>query len=98
MKPHAAELVSHDELVVVSPSHQVLRYEVFDPEGEALLDQQSFKMDFLYGADTFEDEYKAAVTPWFGDRFLVYGCQILQNGILRTPRRTVFYVQKVKYE
>ena len=96
--PHAAEAVSHDELVVVSPSHHALRYAVFDSDGAPLLDQQSFKMDFLYGADTFEDEYKAAVTPWFGDRFLVYGCQILQNGILRTPRRTVFYVQKVKYE
>ena len=98
MKPHAAEVVSRDELVVVSPSHQVLRYEVFDPEGEALLDQQSFKMDFLNGADTFEDEYDACVAPWFGDRFLVYGCQVLHNGLQRTPRRTVFYVQKVKYE
>ena len=96
--PHAAEAVSHDELVVVSPSHHTLRYSVFDRDGVALLDQQSFKMDFLYGADTFEDEYRAEVTPWFGDRFLVYGCQIMQNGILRTPRRTVFYLQKVKYE
>jgi len=98
MKPHAAELVSHDELVVVSPSHQVLRYEVFDLEGEALLDQESFKMDFLNKADLFEDEYEAWVEPWFGDRFLIQGCQILQNGLLGTPRRTVFYLQKVKYE
>lgn len=98
LKPHAAELVSHDELVVVSPSHQALRYEVFDVDGTPLLDQQTFKLDYLYRADTFEDEYEAGVEAWFGDRFLVHGCQILQNGLLHTPRRTVYYLQKVKYE
>lgn len=98
LTPHAAELVSHDELVVVSPSHHVLRYSVFDHDGTLLLDQQSTQLDFLLGADTFEDEYDAGVLPWFGDRFLVHGCQILHNGMLRAPRRTVFYVQKVKYE
>lgn len=98
LTPHAAELVSHDELVVVSPSHHTLRYQVFDHDGTVLLDQQSTKLDFIYGADTFEDEYDAGVMPWFGDRFLVHGCQILQNGLLRVPRRTVFYLQKVKYE
>ena len=98
LTPHAAELVSHDELVVVSPSHQVLRYSVFDHDGTVLLDQQHTELDFLLGADTFEDEYYAGVLPWFGDRFVVHGCQILQNGVLRSPHRTVFYVQKVKYE
>lgn len=95
---HTAELVSHDELVVVSPSHHILRYSVFDHDGSMLLDQQATPLDFLLGADTFEDEYNAGVMPWFGDRFLVHGCQILHNGVLRAPRRTVFYVQKVKYE
>ncbi len=98
LTPHAAELVSHDELVVVSPSHQVLRYSVFDHDGTVLLNQQHTELDFLLGADTFEDEYYAGVLPWFGDRFVVHGCQILQNGVLRSPHRTVFYVQKVKYE
>lgn len=98
LKPHATELVSHDELVVVSPGRHVLRYAVFDRDGTALVDQQSLKLEYLLGADTFEDEYVAGVDPWFGDRFLVHGCQILQNGLLRTPRRTVFYLQKVKYE
>ena len=98
LAPHAAELVSHDELVVVSPSHHTLRYAVFDRDGTPLLSQQEFKLDFLYGADSFEDEYGAGVLPWFGDRFLVHGCQLLQNGLLRTPRRTVYYLQKVKYE
>ena len=87
LTPHAAELVSHDELVVV-----------FDHDGTVLLDQQQTELDFLLGADTFEDEYYAGVLPWFGDRFVVHGCQILQNGVLRSPHRTVFYVQKVKYE
>lgn len=98
LTPHSAEAVSHDELVVVSPCRNVLRYEVFDKDGAQLLDQHAVKLDFLNGADTFEDEYEAEVFKWYDDRFLVHGCQILQNGIQRTPRRTVFYVQKVQYE
>ena len=95
---HAVEAVAHDELVVASPCRHTLRYEVFDQDGTPLLDQQSMRMDFLLGADTFEDEYDAGIFPWYRDCFLVQGCQILQNGILRNPRRVVFYVQKVQYE
>lgn len=95
---HAMEAEVHDELVVASPGRQMLRYEVFDQDGKPLLDQHALRMEFLLGADTYEDEYEAGIFPWYRDRFLVHGCQILQNGILRNPRRTVFYVQKVQYE
>ena len=95
---HAVEAVSHDELVVASPCRHTLRYEVFDHDGTPLLDQQSMRMDFLLGADTYQDEYTAGIFPWYKNCFLVHGCQILQNGLLRSPVRTVFYVQKVQYE
>ena len=95
---HAMEAVCYDELVVASPWHNTLRYEVFDSEGVSLLDQHVTKLDFLYAADTFEDELKLGIRPWYGSRFLVEGCQIVQNGTLRTPRRAVFYVQKLQFE
>ena len=98
LSTHAMEAVSHDELVVASPIRNHLRYEVFDIEGTLLLDQQLMKLDFLNGADVCEDEYYASVFPWYGNGFLVRGCQLLQNSILRNPRRTVFYLQKVQYE
>ena len=98
LTPHAVEAVAHDELVVVSPSRNKLRYEVFDKDGSRLLDQQMVKLDFLNGGDSFEDEYYAGITQWYGDRFLIHGCQILHNAILRNPNRTVFYVQKAQYE
>lgn len=98
LSAHATETVSHGELVVVSPSRNTLRYEVFDMDGSALLDQQTAPLDFLYGTDSFHDEYNAYIDLWFGDRFLIHGCQMIQNPMLRNTLRTVFYVQKVQYE
>jgi hypothetical protein len=95
---HALESVSHDELLVASPGRQTLRYEVFDTDGTRLLSQQTTPLDFLYGTDSFEDEYEAGLMRWYGDRFLVHGCQLVQNPALRNTRRTVFYVQKVQYD
>ncbi len=95
---HAVEAVSHNELVVSSPSRNTLRYEVFDTDGARLLTQQVMPMDFLYRTDSFDDEYDAGIFSWYGDRFLVHGCQIVQNPALRNTRRTVFYVQKLQYE
>ena len=98
LSAHAVEAVSHDELVVSSPSRNTLRYEVFDTDGTRLLTQQTLPMDFLYRTDSFDDEYEAGIFPWFGDRFLIHGCQIVQNPALRNTRRAVFYVQKIQYE
>jgi hypothetical protein len=95
---HAMESVSHDELLVASPGQQTLRYEVFDTDGTLLLNQQVTPLDFLYGTDSFEDEYEAELLPWYGNCFLVHGCQMVQNPALRTTQRTVFYVQKIQYE
>ena len=95
---HALEAVAHDELMVASPGQQTLRYEVFDADGDRLLNQQAMPLDYLYGTDSFEDEYEASLMPWYDDRFLVHGCQILQNPALRNTRRTVYYVQKIQYE
>ena len=95
---HASESVCHDELVVASPSQSTLRYEVFDVDGSRLLDQQVTPLDLLYRTDSYDDEYYAGIYKWYGDRFLVYGCQMLQNPVLRNTHRTVFYVQKVQYE
>ena len=95
---HASESVCHDELLVTSPSHNQLRYEVFDADGSRLLDQEIVPLDFIYGTDTFNDEYEAGIYQWYGSRFLVHGCQIVENPKLRNTMRCVFYVQKVQYE
>lgn len=95
---HASESVCHDELLVASPSHHKLRYEVFDVDGTMLLNQQIAPLDFLYGTDTFADEYDVGIFKWYGDRFVIHGCQIVQNPALRNTRRTVFYVQKLQYD
>ena len=95
---HAFESVSHDEFLVVSPSQHVLRYEVLDVDGSVLLGQQNTSLDFLYSADSFDEEYNAEIDRWYGDRFLVHGCQVVQNPMLRNTKRVVFYVQKVLYE
>ena len=95
---HALESVAHDELVVASPSQQTLRYEVFDTDGAQLLNQQAMPLDYLYGKDSFEDEYNAVLKYWFGDRFFVHGSQLIQNPALRNTRRAVFYVQKIQYD
>ena len=98
LSKHALESVCHNELLVASPSHNTLRYEVFDVDGTPLLNQQSAPLDFLYGPDSFDDEYYAEMEQWYGSRFLIRGCQIVQNPVLRDTRRSVFYVQKVEYE
>lgn len=95
---HCGEAVCHDELVVASSYENALRYVVFDADGQPLLNQQSVDIELLHGADYVEDEYFAQIGPWFGSRFLVFGCQIIQNGVLPKPHRTVFFLQKVQYE
>lgn len=95
---HAVEAVVNEELLVASPGQQTLRYEVFDTDGTQLLDQEVMPMDFLYGTDSFEFDYDVGIMPWYDNRFLVHGCQLVQNPALRLTRRTVFYLQKLQYE
>lgn len=98
LRQHSAEAVCHGEFLVVSPSMNTLRYEVFDEDGKSLLDQHATQMDYLFGMDSCEEEYYAGLYPWYGDRFLAYGCQIVRNDQMRNTRRAVYYVQKVQYE
>ena len=96
--PHASEGVCFDELVVVSPYRNNLRYTAFDKEGQPLMNQQNEKLAPIHGADYVEDEYFAQMVPWYGNRFLIYGSQIIQNGTQPKPKRAVFYLQKVQYD
>lgn len=96
--PHASEGVCFDELVVASPYRNYLRYTAFDKEGQLLMNQQSEKLAPIHGADYVEDEYFAQMVPWYGNRFLIYGSQIIQNGTQPKPKRAVFYLQKVQYD
>ena len=96
--PHASEGVCHDELVVASPSRNNLRYTAFSKDAQMLMNQQSEKLAPIYGADYVEDEYFAQMMKWYGNRFLIYGSQIIQNSSQPQARRSVFYLQKVQYD
>ena len=96
--PHGSEGVCFDELVVASPYRNNLRYTAFDVEGQVLMSQQNEKLAPIHGADYVEDEYFAQMAKWYGNRFLIYGSQIIQNSTQPKPRRTVFYLQKVQYD
>ena len=96
--PHGSEGVCFDELVVASPYRNNLRYTAFDAEGQVLMSQQNEKLAPIHGADYVEDEYFAQMAKWYGNRFLIYGSQIIQNSTQPKPRRTVFYLQKVQYD
>ena len=96
--PHASEGACFDELVVVSPYHNKLRYTAFDAAGQPLMNQQEEKVAPIYGADYVDDEYFAQMMKWYDKRFLVYGSQVIQNGTQPKPRRWVYYLQKVQYE
>ncbi len=95
---HAFEAVSYDEFVVMSPSHNKMRYEVFGTDGAQLLDQHTARMDFLYLDDSFEEEYETHVVRWYDNRFLIQGCQKVQNPRMRNTHRVVYYLQKMQYE
>ena len=96
--PHASEGVCYDELIVASPYRNKLRYTAFDANGLPLMGQQEEKLSPMHGADYVEDEYFAQMAKWYGNRFLIFGSQIIQNSTQPKPRRTVFYLQKVQYE
>ena len=96
--PHASEGVCYDELVVASPYHNNLRYTAFDKDAQVLMNQQSEKLAPTHGGDYVEDEYFAQMTKWYGNRFLIYGSQIIQNSTQPQAKRSVFYLQKVQYD
>ena len=96
--PHASEGICYDELVVVSPYRNKLRYTAFDSLGQPLMNLQEEKLAPIYGADYVEDEYFAQLAQWYDSRFLIFGSQIIQNGSQPKPRRSVFYLQKVQYD
>ena len=96
--PHTSEGICYDELVVASPYRNKLRYTAFDAYGQPLMNRQEEKLDLIYGADYVEDEYFAQMVQWYGNRFLIYGSQIIQNGSQPKPKRTVYYLQKVQYD
>ena len=96
--PHGSEGVCFDEFVVASPYRNNLRYTAFDAKGQVLMNQQNEKLAPIHGADYVEDEYFAQMAQWYGNCFLIYGSQIIQNSTQPKPRRTVFYLQKVQYD
>ncbi len=96
--PHAAEGVCYDELVVASPYRNNLRYTAFDKDAQVLMNLQSEKLAPIHGADYVEDEYFARMMRWYGNRFLIFGSQIIQNSSQPQARRSVFYLQKVQYD
>ena len=96
--PHASEGVCYDELVVASPYHNNLRYTAFDKDAQVLMNQQSEKLAPTHGGDFVEDEYFAQMAQWYGNRFLIYGSQIIQNSTQPQAKRSVFYPQKVQYD
>ena len=96
--PHASEGVCFDELVVASPYHNNLRYTAFDKDAQVLMNQQTEKLAPSHGGDYVDDEYFAEMTKWYGNRFLIYGSQIIQNSSQPQAKRSVFYLQKVQYD
>ena len=96
--PHAAEGVCHDELVVASPCRNTLRYTAFDARGQALMQLQEEKLPAIHGGDYVDEEYFAEMRRWYGNRFLIYGSQVIQNSTQPKPRRWVNYIQRVQYE
>ena len=96
--PHAGEGTCYNELVVASPYRNRLRYTAFDAQGQVLMNLQEEKLSPIYGADYVEDEYFAQFAKWYGNRFLIFGSQIIQNSVQPKPRRTVYYLQKVQYD
>ena len=96
--PHASEGVCYNELVVASPYHNNLRYTAFDKEAQVLMNQQSEKLAPIHGGDYVEDEYFAQMAKWYGNRFLIYGSQIIQNSTQPQAKRSVYYLQKVQYD
>lgn len=95
---HSVEAVCHGELIVASSYKNALRYVVFNNQGRQILSMQSQAIEPMFGADYVEDEYFAQVKHWFGSRFFVFGSQIIQNGVLAKPRRSVFFLQKIQYD
>lgn len=95
---HASEGSCYDELVVVSPYHNRLRYVAFNPDGQQLMNQQEVKIDPIHGGDYVEDEHFAQIARWYDSRFLIFGSQTIQNGSQPKPRRIVYYLQKVQYD
>ena len=98
LSSHSSEGSCYDELVVASPYRNKLRYVSFGADGQQLMNQQSEKIDPIHGGDYVEDEYFAQIARWYGNRFLIFGSQIIQNGSQPKPRRTVYYLQKVQYD
>ena len=96
--PHASEGVCFDELVVASPYRNNLRYTAFDKDAQVLMNQQSEKLAPFHGGDYVEDEYFAQMAKWYGNRFLIYGSQIIQNSTQPQAKRSVYYLQKVQYD
>lgn len=96
--PHASEGVCYDELVVASPYRNNLRYTAFDKDAKVLMNQQSEKLSPIHGGDYVEDEYFAQMAKWYGNRFLIYGSQVIQNSSQPQAKRSVYYLQKVQYD
>lgn len=98
LTPHACESACYDELVVASSSYNNLRYVSFNSNGNPISTLQVEKIDPKLGADELVDEYFAEMKLWYGNRFLIFGSQIIRNSIQASPQRSVFFLQKVQFE
>lgn len=98
LTPRACEHVCYGQLVVASSSYNKIRYVAFTPDGKAVSSPQTEAVDPKLGADELKDEYFAELKHWYGNRFLVFGSQIIRNSLQTYPQRSVFFLQKVQFE
>ena len=85
------------DTVTDQPERQIVA-ELIREKALRLLDQETISLDFYYGTDSFFHEFDAGMYQWYDDRFIVHGCQVIENPRLRNTQRVVFYVQKIQYE
>lgn len=86
-------------LIFASVLKNEVRYKAFGPDGHAVIANESTAADFFYANDELLDEPSSFVEQWFGNSFIMYGQQTIDNGHLAGKnRRNVFFVQRLDFK
>lgn len=86
-------------LIFASALKNEVRYKAFGPDGHTTIASESTDADFFYANDELSDEPSSFVEQWFGNSFIMYGQQTIDNGrLVGKNKRNVFFVQRLDFK
>ena len=86
-------------IIFASPLKNEIRYKMLSSSGSTLVSDGGTKTDLFFANDELAEEESCGMEKWFGNTYIMYGTQTIDNGHLTGKnRRKVFFIQRIDFK